>query len=279
MLFPVSEGLYNVLFKWLFSRLSAKAPVQFPSNCGRLISDRIVGGDEAPPYAWPWVVSLQNYLGRHFCGGVLITSRHVLTAAHCVSFYVFFPLLLKISVGSGRLGLGDLYYVDAIHIHPSFRRRSYYDSDLAVIVLSSDVGYETANTVCLPSFEISSKYPFFSNYGVAVGWGHTNEKGQHVVKNLRQVDVKILPTQRCTAYKEYYLESVMICAGWEEGRKDACKGDSGGPLLWNNPEGNWELHGIISFGKGCANKKYPGVYTKVVKFNDWIRSIVRRYNK
>ncbi|KAL7645878.1 UNVERIFIED_CONTAM: hypothetical protein RMT77_002775 [Armadillidium vulgare] len=270
---PASASFLDHLIKGLNLRPLKKVHVQFPPSCGQLLSERIVGGDEAPPYAWPWAVSLQYILRIHFCGGVLITSRHVLTAAHCVPLGMYFPWYVKVSVGSEKLGGGKIFDVDAIIIHPSYGKSSQYAVDLAVIVLSSEVSDKT-NKVCLPSLYLSATYPPPSNYGVAVGWGHTSENVKYAVKNLRQVVVKILPTENCKGYGYLYSESIMICAGWEEGGKDSCQGDSGGPLLWRNSEGNWEVHGIVSFGFGCANKGFPGVYTKVIKFNDWIRRIV-----
>ncbi|MCL4125609.1 UNVERIFIED_CONTAM: hypothetical protein GTU68_027589 [Idotea baltica] len=62
----------------------------------------------------------------------------------------------------------------------------------------------------------------------------------------------------------------MICAGWKEGRKDSCKGDSGGPLLRQSQDGKWYVYGLVSFGKGCARRGFPGVYTKVNHFKQWI---------
>ena len=59
--------------------------------------------------------------------------------------------------------------------------------------------------------------------------------------------------------------NTMICAGYLEGGKDSCHGDGGGPLICDG-----ELQGITSWGIGCAANDYPGVYTKVCKFNDWI---------
>ncbi|KAB7494562.1 Proclotting enzyme [Armadillidium nasatum] len=270
---PASASFLDNLIRWLYLRRLRNVHVQFPSICGQLLNERIVGGDEAPPYAWPWAVSLQNILGQHICGGVLITSRHVLTAAHCVYNRVYFPWFTKVSVGSEKLGGGDIFDIDVIILHPKFDKSFIYPFDLAVVVLSSEVSDKTSK-VCLPSLYLSATYPFPSNYGVAVGWGRTSDNAKYAVKNLRQVEVKILSTENCKGYRHLYSESIMICAGWEGGGKDTCQGDSGGPLLWLNSEGNWEVHGIVSFGFGCANKGFPGVYTKVIEFNDWIREIV-----
>merc|ERR1739838_9194 len=68
----------------------------------------------------------------------------------------------------------------------------------------------------------------------------------------------------------FFEHEYMICAGMKQGGTDACTGDSGGPYACRNDAGRYVLTGIVSYGIGCARKKYPGVYTKVSEFVPWI---------
>lgn len=87
---------------------------------------------------------------------------------------------------------------------------------------------------------------------------------------MLSVDVPIVSTLRCNASDSYNgtLDEGMICAGnFIDGLIDSCQGDSGGPFVCNKV-----LYGIVSFGKGCGLPFFPGVYTKVSYFKDWILS-------
>ena len=64
----------------------------------------------------------------------------------------------------------------------------------------------------------------------------------------------------------------MICAGYDSGGKDACQGDSGGPFVCITKDKVPIITGIVSFGLGCAQPYYPGVYSRVTKALDWIKS-------
>jgi len=92
---------------------------------------------------------------------------------------------------------------------------------------------------------------------------------------LRQVVVPVLTQTQCSQPSFYgsYVTDNMLCAGYVDGGKDACRGDSGGPLVCRDVDDRrrWTLHGVVSFGSGCAQPRKPGVYTRVTKFVDWIQ--------
>lgn len=73
------------------------------------------------------------------------------------------------------------------------------------------------------------------------------------------------------------LTDKQLCAGGVFAQ-DACRGDSGGPLMKRRPDGVWEAVGVVSFGNGCGNDGWPGVYTNVASYKDWIQSMLRSTN-
>uniref|UniRef100_A0A914KHQ4 Peptidase S1 domain-containing protein n=1 Tax=Meloidogyne incognita TaxID=6306 RepID=A0A914KHQ4_MELIC len=109
---------------------------------------------------------------------------------------------------------------------------------------------------------------------VVTGWGRLKEGGERPL-TLREIHVPILSTTTCNNFRHYsgrMHTTSMICAGFNNGRIDSCQGDSGGPLQCQNKKGVWELQGVVSWGIGCAQPKFPGVYTKIYAMKPWIRT-------
>jgi secreted trypsin-like serine protease len=76
------------------------------------------------------------------------------------------------------------------------------------------------------------------------------------------------------------ISEAQICAGGEQG-KDACRGDSGGPLMTLNygMPSFWMLNGLVSYGPNCLEKTdtpRPSVYVNVEKYMDWIESEIKK---
>lgn len=75
-------------------------------------------------------------------------------------------------------------------------------------------------------------------------------------------------------WKEGFRKRVpptVICAGYAEGGKDSCEGDSGGPLMvWSSSSSSWVLAGIVSNGIRCAEPNLPGVYVRISEYIEWI---------
>ena len=99
---------------------------------------------------------------------------------------------------------------------------------------------------------------------------------------LMQVALPIVPVATCVDWYHHHrapaVTDNMLCAGYPAGGKDTCQGDSGGPLVCRRSSSTdvWELHGITSWGYGCARQKYPGVYTRVMRFANWINITMSR---
>ncbi|RXM90829.1 Anionic trypsin [Acipenser ruthenus] len=192
-----------------------------------LPGEKIVGGYECRPNSKPYQATL-NY-GYHFCGGVLINDRWVLSVAHCWYNYDYQTL-------DHDIMLIKLYHPVSV--------------DSFVRPVSLPRGCPPAGMECVVS-----------------GWGNTLSDGVYLPLSLQCLDLPILTQAQCDTAYPGMMTSTMLCAGFLEGGKDACNGDSGSPLVCNN-----EVHGLVSWGTGCAQSHYPGVYTKICSLLPWIES-------
>eukprot|EP00091_Calanus_sinicus_P011018 TRINITY_DN2513_c0_g1_i5.p1 TRINITY_DN2513_c0_g1~~TRINITY_DN2513_c0_g1_i5.p1 ORF type:complete len:159 (-),score=50.25 TRINITY_DN2513_c0_g1_i5:69-545(-) len=143
------------------------------------------------------------------------------------------------------------------------------NNDICLLELDgqADFGSDVIGGINLP--EEGKEYPAGTEC-VVTGWGTTSEGGS-LAKVLMKVTVIVLSDEECRgAYGESDISDSMICAGVEEGGKDSCQGDSGGPLMCGGPP--LELSGIVSWGYGCAEPGFPGVYTQTSYFVSWLKS-------
>ncbi|KAK7072917.1 Transmembrane protease serine 13 [Halocaridina rubra] len=249
------------------SAFFANRKIGHPEFCGIGDLARIIGGTESEAKQWPWMVSLRLFWGLHFCGGFLVTPSHVVTAAHCVALLKEEKALLRVYAGTQGKDANTtvVSQIRTIIIHPKFRRKSAFDSDIAILVLREPLEFDDSiSAICLPLRE-----PRMKQNVVAIGYGKTSEKAKFFSPVLRHVNIEVLDPTQCGTYEEL-VEGTMICAGILQGGKDACSGDSGGPLMSEDEDGIWEAIGIISFGEGCGRPNKPGVYTNIVRYVPWI---------
>ncbi|KFV98888.1 Ovochymase-2, partial [Eurypyga helias] len=249
-----------------------------PSNQPRFIFSRIIGGEEAVPYSWPWQVSVR-ISDEHICGGAVLAKEWVVTAAHCLNAKELYRGLWTVVTGLHDLTEQEYRQKRSVKqhiIHPSFNKTTM-DSDIALLQLAEPLEFNPyVRPVCLPA-EGEVVQP--SRVCVVTGWG-AHEEDREKGKKLHQLEVPLLVLDTCQSYYVNLPSKVtqrMICAGFplEEG-KDSCTGDSGGPLVCPSEDnsGFYTLHGITSWGLGCGRKSYPGVYTNVGVFVDWIKQSV-----
>uniref|UniRef100_A0A3Q2G3F2 Transmembrane serine protease 5 n=1 Tax=Cyprinodon variegatus TaxID=28743 RepID=A0A3Q2G3F2_CYPVA len=159
------------------------------------------------------------------------------------------------------------YVVEKIIYNKNYNHRSH-DSDIALIKLRRPLNFsDTIRPICLPPYDYD--LPGGTQCWIS-GWGYT-QPDVHSPATLKEAPVPIITTKRCNSSCMYNGEITprMLCAGYTEGKVDACQGDSGGPLVCPD-ENLWRLAGVVSWGTGCAEPNYPGVYTKVAEFLDWI---------
>ncbi|MBJ6764854.1 serine protease [Myxococcaceae bacterium JPH2] len=274
-----------------------------PSTEVETLGQEIVGGVEARPNSFPWIISLQSG-GRHFCGGSLIRvgakeqSDIVVTAAHCIA-----------DGGSDVIAVAGAHNLDSpsstqVNVrvtraipHPQYNPDTALN-DVAILKLekpikfvktpigtcgrSSGIRPETGTSsgpvvgpICLPA---SGERPAVGATMLAAGWGLTREGGTSTSSLLMQVAVPVVSYATLNAgYSTQGIhidDTAMLGAGYAQGGKDSCQGDSGGPLS-SKSGSNYVLQGITSFGVGCARANLPGIYTRVSNYISWIQQQVR----
>ncbi|CAK9825178.1 Transmembrane protease serine 9, partial [Anthophora retusa] len=223
---------------------------------------RIVGGQPASIDDHPYQVSLR-YNNRHVCGGSIISEEWIVTAAHCVQST--FPGFISIKVGTSDLTdtEGIVTAVKEIITHKKYNRR-IADYDIALIRLEKPLVYSSRVRPILLA-PIADHYTTGSK-ALVTGWGVLRNGGS-LSNQLRKVTVPLVSSSQCSRlYVTRPITRRMICAGYvNAGGKDACQGDSGGPLVQYD-----RLIGIVSWGFGCAQPSYPGVYARVTALRNWI---------
>ena len=237
-----------------------------------LIQPRIVGGTPATASDNPFQVGLlmktqKDNFKAQFCGGTLIGASVVVTAAHCSDFVT--STQVQVLAGTRKLdGTGARHDVTSINIHESWNPDTF-DNDVAVWRLSTPVKAATFAT-------LAPADPVAGVQLLATGWGTLTQGGSRPV-DLMKVQVPVVDLTNCNDANSYNgaITAQMFCAGLDAGGCPALEGDSGGPLTGG--AANAVLNGIVSWGRGCAQPNFFGVYTKVA--NPAIRQFIEKHAK
>jgi hypothetical protein len=256
------------------------------STCGRaeikhsLKSSRIFGGSTAIPNSWPWQVLYQESKlcpnGQQgcagLCGGTLIDSSHVLTAAHCIG--TTNPATIIIVAGlhdknNNEFDTRQVRAVERIFKHPNYDNTTQ-QNDITILRLAQPVQFNKyVQPACLPGPD-----PQADADVVLIGWGAL-ELGGAPYHELKQTKVKVIG--QCNKYWSQVNEEKQVCVGNPANGDSACQGDSGGPMLYEQ-NGQWVVAGVTSFGSsmGCTTfeNSQPNVYTRVSAYLPWINSII-----
>lgn len=237
----------------------------------------IIGGTNAVIGDAPWQVGLvytgapSDYQGQ-FCGGSILSSWEIVTAAHCVDYGgdVLVASDVKVLVGTATLSTSraTAVQVASITVHPDWDWTTY-DNDVAVLRLAAPIALSPGVQEAIP---LASSTVADGTSALITGWGNTSTTGSSYPTQLKKATVTTVSDSSCnTAYAVDggISPSLMLCATGGGFTIDACQGDSGGPLVVS-VGGVPTLAGITSFGVGCAEAPYPGVYTEVSTFRTWI---------
>uniref|UniRef100_A0A1A8N1T2 Plasminogen activator, tissue n=1 Tax=Nothobranchius pienaari TaxID=704102 RepID=A0A1A8N1T2_9TELE len=276
----------------VISTLGPRAPTTNSNNketCGQRFDNslnrpafRMFGGRDSDIAEQPWQAAISFYNARHRkhfhrCGGVLISSCWVLSAAHCFeitdkpeNFEVILGRTFRNQSSSGE----QIFSVENYWIHEKFDNETF-DNDIVILKLKSDIGICAVNSpevlpACLP--ERGLMLPDWTECEIS-GYGKDAEFSAEFSERVKRGHVRLWPRERCVpeVLSGRTVTSNMLCAGDTRGLDDACKGDSGGPLVCRHKD-RMTLMGVISWGDGCGQKDKPGVYTKVTHYIDWIKN-------
>lgn len=243
---------------------------------------RIVGGTIVPDDRYRFMASIYfdpdgdgSFLPG--CGGSVIGSRWILTAAHCVINFETGEQksTSEVAVLVGALDLtddtqGTFLVAQNIYAHPDYSTQTLR-SDIALIELPESLPTPVWQ-MTLPV--AGSDVPIVDESAIVAGWGVTEEGGDSS-SLLREVALPIVSHSQCLPFYADTLQlEANVCAGGRAaGGRDSCQGDSGGPLFVVRDD-IFVQAGIVSYGEGCARPGIPGVYTRVSSYTDWVAGFV-----
>lgn len=261
---------------------STSSRILTPEHCGssNVSHVKVLGGKDAELDAWPWLVAL-GYKSKNsrssgpkfLCAGTLVSEKHVITAGHCILPELYVARLGELDLSSSNEGANPIDIpIERKKLHESYSPVSH-TNDIAIVTLSEKVKFtRSIHPICLPASEQLRNQLFVRYNAFVAGWGSIYFNGPSSPV-LQEVILPVVEESRCVDafanLKDAVIDTRVLCAGFARGGKDACKGDSGGPLMIPR-EGSWYLVGVVSYGYKCGEPGYPGVYTRVTSFLPWI---------
>jgi len=241
------------------------------TNSESYIALTIINGLITQEDRYKYMVSLTSASGGHVCGGSLIARNLVLTAAHCKGHFS------KVEIGrydtANNLEDYEVFNSLSTIVHPEFDK-DYIRNDFMIIRLDRDSAYPHVNL---------NQNKYIPESLTVFGWGVTASDGSSYRGPLLETSVNYIPNSQCKnsegsidfTWGSYYglIKDNMLCASAPS--TDSCFGDSGGPLIIKGNDSNDDIQvGIVSWGFGCANPNFPGVYARVDNKIDWIKKII-----
>ncbi|KAF5285527.1 hypothetical protein FQA39_LY16592 [Lamprigera yunnana] len=220
---------------------------------------RIVGGHFAAEGQFAYQVSVQIGRRNHLCGGSIIASSAILTAAHCT--FGRTPEEIVIAVGSTKIEDGDaVYYEVETIINHEHWNPNLIANDISLLKLKVPIVLgDDAEIVELETNEVED-----GALGIVTGWGLTSPNGEYS-NELKYLESAVIGHEECLRKLNghEFLQDFNIC-GENSHDKGTCSQDSGGPYVVNGKQ-----VGIVSWGLACADNT-ADIYAKVSYYIDWI---------
>lgn len=241
---------------------------KFSAHCrGMKLKPRIFGGDYADIQDFPWQLSFQEN-HRHLCGASILNERRALTAAHC--FEEYYPIdEYSVIAGSSECVQPSENHINVSKyiVHPDFDNQTT-SNDIAILWLAESFEFNiNIHPVRIPEQDAIIPYGVLAQ---VAGWGKTDHhENSKISWHLKWIGVRLISNKRCNVKYTGEVFSNMVCAGWPNCEKDTLLGDSGGALVLDNTQ-----IGIVSWARLCQDVDYPGVYTRVSSFTNWIWSVI-----
>jgi hypothetical protein len=228
----------------------------------------IVGGHEADPGRYPFVVSLvehhtTNAWHGYLCPGSLVGDRWVLTAARCVEDLQASDIDVIVARHDLSSSDGLRIPVETLIVHPDHDGAERFDAVL--VELTTPV--PDARPISLGDVGAATK-------AIIAGWGDTRSEPR-LPTTLHEATIPLLPDAECLqVYGTAFDAASMTCAGNADlGGIGVCNNERGAPLFTRDSSNEWSLLGIAGWGTGCAQAEYPGVFTEVSVLRPWVQAI------
>uniref|UniRef100_F6WT44 Cationic trypsin-like n=1 Tax=Ciona intestinalis TaxID=7719 RepID=F6WT44_CIOIN len=228
--------------------------------------DKIIGGQLTSPGDLPYIVNLKRF-GSLMCGGSILSANWAMSAAHCNAAAASLTVTAGDYSLSNNDGTEQASSVVRTVPHPQYNSNTM-ENDIMLLQLSSSISQNSH--VTFATLPAAFNDPAVGTVCKVSGWGNTQIVGSNYPDKPYSVQVPIISNSDCNnAYGGGIYDGMMCLGLLGTGGKDSCQGDSGGPVVCNGA-----VHGVVSWGIGCAYPDYPGVYTRVSHYISFINSYV-----